>query len=75
MISWEITWDRDRLVMGILTAALFIGSSELWSRGAQPEIGGVSVFGFLGYFLSVYLGYRLVSAIRKSGNIGGPSDN
>jgi ubiquinone biosynthesis protein len=59
----------NRLVLGVLTAALFLGSSELWSRQAPPLVYGVSVFGLLGYLLSVYLGWRLLRAIRKSGNI------
>ena len=59
----------NRLVLGVLTAALFLGSSELWSRQAPPLLFGVSVFGALGYLMSVYLGWRLMRAIRKSGNI------
>lgn len=59
----------NRLVLGVLTAAIFLGSSELWSRQAPPVLWGVSVFGALGYLLSVYLGYRLLRAIRKTGNI------
>jgi ubiquinone biosynthesis protein len=59
----------NRLVLGVLTAAIFLGSSELWSRQAAPLLGGVSVFGALGYLLSLWLGWRLLRAIRKSGNI------
>lgn len=59
----------NRLVLGVLTAAIFLGSSELWSRQAPPLLWGVSVFGALGYMLSVWLGWRLLRAIRKSGNI------
>lgn len=59
----------NRLVLGVLTAAIFLGSSELWSREAKPVLWGISVFGALGYLLSLYLGWRLMRAIRKSGNI------
>ena len=59
----------NRLVLGVLTAALFLGSSDLWSRQAAPLVYGVSVFGALGYLLSIFLGWRLLRAIRKSGNI------
>lgn len=59
----------NRLVLGVLTAAIFLGSSELWSRQAAPLLYGVSVFGALGYALSLFLGWRLLRAIRKSGNI------
>ncbi len=59
----------NRLVLGILTAAIFLGSSELWSRQAAPLFYGVSIFGALGYAVSLFFGWRLLRAIRKSGNI------
>lgn len=59
----------NRLVLGVLTAAIFLGSSQLWSSNAKPLLWGVSVFGALGYMISLYLGWRLLRAIRKSGNI------
>lgn len=59
----------NRLVLGVLTAAIFLGSSQLWSSQAQPLLWGISVFGALGYVISVYLGWKLLRAIRKSGNI------
>ncbi|TDU72880.1 ubiquinone biosynthesis protein [Prosthecobacter fusiformis] len=59
----------NRLVLGVLTAAIFLGSSQLWSSEAKPLLWGVSIFGALGYVISVYLGWRLMRAIRKSGNI------
>jgi ubiquinone biosynthesis protein len=59
----------NRLVLGVLTAAIFLGSSELWSREAKPLLWGISIFGSIGYLLSLFLGWRLMRAIRKSGNI------
>jgi ubiquinone biosynthesis protein len=59
----------NRLVLGVLTAAIFLGSSQLWSSQAQPLVYGISIFGALGYLISVFLGWRLLRAIRKSGNI------
>lgn len=59
----------NRLVLGVLTAAIFLGSSQLWSSQAQPLLFGVSIFGAAGYMISVFLGWRLMRAIRKSGNI------
>jgi ubiquinone biosynthesis protein len=56
-------------VLGVLTAAIFLGSSELWSREAKPLLWGIFIFGALGYFMSLFLGWRLMRAIRKSGNI------
>jgi len=63
----------NRLVLGILTASLFLGSSLLWSMKAPPVLHGVSVFGAAGYLLSLYLGWRLFRAIRNSGNVS-PKD-
>jgi ubiquinone biosynthesis protein len=59
----------NRLVLGIMTAALVLGSSLLWSMKAPPTIAGVSVFGGAGYLVSLYLGWRLLRAIKKSGDL------
>lgn len=59
----------NRLVLGILTAAVFLGSSKLWSREAKPLFYNVSIFGAIGYVISLFLGWRLMRAIRKSGSI------
>lgn len=59
----------NRLVLGIVVASLFLGSSLLWSMKAPPVLAGVSVFGAAGYVVAVYLGWRLSRAIRKSGDI------
>jgi ubiquinone biosynthesis protein len=59
----------NRIVLGVMTAALFVGSSLLWSMKAPPTVEGVSIFGAAGYIVAVYLGWRLVRAIKKSGNI------
>jgi ubiquinone biosynthesis protein len=59
----------NRLVLGVITAALLVSSALLWSMKAPPLIAGVSVFGAAGYLLAAYLGWRLSRAIRKSGDI------
>jgi ubiquinone biosynthesis protein len=59
----------NRLVLGVMTAALFVGSSLLWSMKAPPTIAKVSVFGGAGYLVAAYLGWRLLRAIKKSGDI------
>jgi ubiquinone biosynthesis protein len=56
----------NRLVMGLLTAALCLGSAALWSAGAAPLLFGVSVPGVLGYAVALYMGMRLVFAIRRA---------
>ena len=60
----------NRLALGVMTAALFVSSALLWSMKAPPVIAGVSVFGGAGYLIAAYLGWRLLRAIKKSGDIG-----
>jgi ubiquinone biosynthesis protein len=59
----------NRLVLGLMTAALFVGSSLLWSMKAPPLIHDVSVVGWAGYLAAAYLSWRLLRAIKKSGDI------
>jgi ubiquinone biosynthesis protein len=59
----------NRLVLGVMTAALFVGSALLWSMKAPPMVAGVSLFGGAGYLLALLLGWRLLRAIKKSGDI------
>jgi ubiquinone biosynthesis protein len=59
----------NRLVLGVMTSALIVGSSLLWSMKAPPVLLGVSVFGGAGYLVAIYLGWRLLRAIKKSGDI------
>ena len=59
----------NRLVLGVMTAAMFVGSSLLWSMKAAPMVSGVSVFGAAGYLIAAYFGWRLLRAIKKSGDI------
>ena len=58
----------NRLVLGMMTSALFLGSSLLISRDSWP-LWGVSVPGTLGALLSAFLGWRLLRAISKSGRL------
>ncbi len=59
----------NRLVVGILAAALFVGSTQLWSRDSPPVLWDVSVFGALGSGAAVLLGIRLLMVIKRSGDI------
>ena len=57
-----------QLVLGMLTSALFLGSSLLLSRDVPPVFRGISVPGALGATVSIVLGFRLWRAIYKSGH-------
>jgi len=69
----------NRLVLGMMTSALFLGSSFLLSYKVPPFVfpdetyfGGMhqlSVLGLAGCIMSILIGLRLFLAIRKSGNL------
>jgi ubiquinone biosynthesis protein len=58
----------NRLVMGILSAALFVGSSLILSLKVPPLIKGASIPGFLGCVCAVFMGATIVREIWRSGN-------
>ncbi len=55
----------NRLVLGILTAALFIGSTSLCDYQVPPVIRGISLPGLLGCLVSITMGWLLIRAIRR----------
>jgi len=59
----------NRLVLGMLASALFLGSALLLSRQVPPLLGGVSLFGAAGCIVALGLGMRLLRAINKSGHL------
>lgn len=59
----------NRLVLGILSAALFVGSASLMSNNVKPLLWETSVPGALGCFIALVLGLTLLRAMRKSGSI------
>jgi ubiquinone biosynthesis protein len=58
----------NRLVLGMMTSALFLGSSVLLAQDVWL-FHGVSVPGVLGVGFSMFLGWRLLKAISKSGRL------
>lgn len=59
----------NRLVLGLLASALFVGSAALLSNNVKPLFYETSVPGALGCTIAVFLGARLIFAIKKSGDI------
>jgi ubiquinone biosynthesis protein len=65
----------NRLVLGMLSSALFVGSALLLSRSVPPLIDlppvlpDVSAPGLAGMVVSIALGLRLWRAINKSGHL------
>lgn len=71
----------NRLVMGLMTSALFLGSSLMLSYKVPPlffpgkgpfGIQDLSFLGLTGIIVSLMMGLRLMWAIRKSGNLDQP---
>lgn len=61
----------NRLVLGMLASALFLGSSWLLANNVGPNIPYVdlSLLGTVGSTVSIMLGLRLLRAINKSGHL------
>jgi ubiquinone biosynthesis protein len=68
----------NRLVMGLMTSAMFLGSSLMLSYQVKPVLfpgegplgfQDVSVLGISGFLASLAMGLRLTLAIRRSGNL------
>ncbi|HMP05609.1 MAG TPA: AarF/UbiB family protein [Lacipirellulaceae bacterium] len=63
----------NRLVLGMLTSALFLGSVLLVTNNVMPlgfwPLQGLSAPGFVGIGLSAALGVRILVAINKSGRL------
>lgn len=63
----------NRLVLGMLTSALFLGSVLMVTNNVWPfwfwPLEGASAPGLLGMILSGLLGLRLLRAINKSGHL------
>ncbi|MDP1773911.1 MAG: AarF/UbiB family protein [Methylobacter sp.] len=57
----------SRLTMGIVTAALIIGSSIIMTVKGGPELFGLPAFGFLGYSFATVGGIWLLLSIWQSG--------
>ena len=59
----------NRLVLGMLASALFVGASLLLSRDVPPLMFGTSAPGAAAAVVSIALGFRLWRAISKSGHL------
>jgi ubiquinone biosynthesis protein len=59
----------NRLALGMLAAAVIVGSSQMLSSAVPPTIRGLSVIGLVGVVLGFWLAIDLLRAIRKSGGL------
>jgi ubiquinone biosynthesis protein len=59
----------NRLVFGLLTSAMFLGSAIMLSTKVPPVVQEISLAGAAGIGASLILGMRLIRAINKSGHL------
>jgi ubiquinone biosynthesis protein len=59
----------NRLVLGLLSSAMFVGSAMLLCQRVGPVFYEVPLPGAAGCLVSIALGLRLIWAVRKSGNL------
>jgi ubiquinone biosynthesis protein len=56
----------NRLVTGVVTGAIIMGSSMIITTGIGPYIFGFPALGVIGYLLSVVLGLWLIITILRT---------
>ena len=59
----------NRLVYGLIVAALVLGSAQMLARQVPPLIGGVSIIGGAGLLVAGVLGWRVLRAVTRSGGL------
>jgi ubiquinone biosynthesis protein len=55
----------NRMVQGLITASLFLGSAILWSFNVPPSYNGYSIIGVAGVIISAVLSFNLMRSINK----------
>jgi ubiquinone biosynthesis protein len=59
----------NRLIYGVLTASLILGTAQLLSSRVPPLVAGMSLPGLLCLIAAILLGLRLLGAIEGSGGL------
>lgn len=63
----ELDRSSNRIAIGLIIAALIIGSSLIVLSGAGPKLFGLPAFGFIGFAAAFILGVFLVLLVLRSG--------
>ncbi len=63
----QLDHSTNRLTMGLITAALIVGSSIVMTVQGGPTIFGLPAFGFLGFFLAFVIGILLMISVWRAG--------
>ena len=63
----QLDHSTNRLTMGLITAALIVGSSIVMTVKGGPTLFGLPAFGFMGFFLAFVIGILLMISVWRSG--------
>ena len=63
----QLDRSANRLTLGIMTAALIIGSSIVMTITVGPKIFGMPILGFLGFTIAVFNSIWIILSIWRSG--------
>jgi ubiquinone biosynthesis protein len=63
----QLDRSANRLTIGIITAALIVGSSIVMTVEGGPTLFGLPLFGLVGFLLAFMTGAWLVLSIWRSG--------
>jgi ubiquinone biosynthesis protein len=55
----------NRLVRGLITAALIVASALLWSQKTPPLVWETSLFGSVGFFIATFMAFRLIRTAKE----------
>jgi ubiquinone biosynthesis protein len=62
----QLDRSTNRLTMGIVTAALIIGTAIVMTIDAEPKLLGLPIVGFIGFATSAVMGFVLLLGILRS---------
>jgi ubiquinone biosynthesis protein len=63
----QLDHSTNRLTLGLITAALIVGSSIVMTVKGGPTLFGLPAFGFMGFFLAFIIGILLMISVWRSG--------
>ena len=63
----QLDHSTNRLTLGLITAALIVGSSIVMTVKGGPTLFGLPAFGFMGFFLAFVIGILLLISVWRSG--------
>lgn len=65
----EISSSSNRLAFSFIISSIIVGSSLIIQTGMEPYIGGVPLFGLMGFLVAAFMGIWLMVYILKTGKI------